>query len=119
MAKKVIGRSMTGGPHSEGVARLSDAIQRADAVMIGAGAKVLGPVNVGDNVKVAAGAVVLKDIPENATAVGIPARVIREKEERREQNLDQVNIPDPIAHELNSLRKRISELERKIAKNEE
>ena len=88
-------------------------------VMIGAGAKVLGPVNVGDNVKVAAGAVVLKDIPENATAVGIPARVIREKEERREQNLDQVNIPDPIAHELNSLRKRISELERKIAKNEE
>ena len=83
-------------------------------VMIGAGAKVLGPVVIGDNTKVAAGAVVLKDIPENSTAVGIPARVVRSKSAPVEQNLDQTNIPDPVAQELNILRERIAELEKKL-----
>ncbi len=83
-------------------------------VMIGAGAKVLGPINIGDNSKVAAGAVVLKDIPENSTAVGVPARVVRGKNVEKEQTLDQINIPDPIAQELNSLRERIGELEKKL-----
>lgn len=84
-------------------------------VMIGAGAKVLGPVTIGDNSKVAAGAVVLKDIPENSTAVGIPARVVRGKTEPpKEQTLDQMNIPDPISQELSALRERIAELEKKI-----
>lgn len=83
-------------------------------VMIGAGAKVLGPVTIGDNSKVAAGAVVLKDIPENSTAVGIPARVVRGKTAPKEQTLDQMNIPDPVAQELNALRERIAELEKKF-----
>lgn len=83
-------------------------------VMIGAGAKVLGPVTIGDNSKVAAGAVVLKDIPENSTAVGIPARVVRGKTVEKEQNLDQMNIPDPVAQELNLLKERIAELEKKL-----
>jgi len=83
-------------------------------VMIGAGAKVLGPVVIGDNSKVAAGAVVLKDIPENSTAVGIPARVVRGKTIEKEQTLDQMNIPDPVAQELNALRERIAELEKKF-----
>ena len=83
-------------------------------VMIGAGAKVLGPVTIGDNSKVAAGAVVLKDIPENSTAVGIPARVVRGKTVEREQTLDQVNIPDPVAQELSALREKIAQLEKKI-----
>lgn len=48
-----------------------------DNVMVGAGAKVLGPINIGNNVKVAANAVVLKDIPDNCTAVGVPARIAR------------------------------------------
>ncbi|MBQ0109752.1 MAG: serine O-acetyltransferase [Clostridiales bacterium] len=80
-------------------------------VMIGAGAKVLGPVTVGDNSKIAAGAVVLKDIPSDSTAVGIPARVVRGKVDK---DLDQVNIPDPVANELNALKQRISDLESKI-----
>ncbi len=84
-------------------------------VMIGAGAKVLGPITIGDNSKVAAGAVVLKDIPENSTAVGIPARVVRGKSVEKEQTLDQVNMPDPVAQELNILRARIEELEKKIS----
>ena len=86
-------------------------------VMIGAGAKVLGPVTVGDNSKIAAGAVVLKDIPENCTAVGIPARIVKrgEDEAAEMQNLDQVNIPDPVAQELATLHKRIDDLEEKLA----
>ncbi len=83
-------------------------------VMIGAGAKVLGPVTIGDNCKIAAGAVVLKDIPENSTAVGIPARVVKRDKPEQEQNLDQIHIPDPVAQELNALKQRISELEEKL-----
>ncbi len=83
-------------------------------VMIGAGAKVLGPVTIGDNCKIAAGAVVLKDIPEGSTAVGIPARVVRGKNVDKEQNLDQCNIPDPVAQELNALKERISQLEKQL-----
>ena len=51
-------------------------------VMVGAGAKVLGPINIGDNVRIAAGAVVLTDIPDNSTAVGVPARGVRINGER-------------------------------------
>lgn len=83
-------------------------------VMVGAGAKVLGPITVGDNSKIAAGAVVLKDIPENSTAVGIPAKIVRSENVRIENNLDQINIPDPVAQELAALKQRITELEEKI-----
>ena len=83
-------------------------------VMIGAGAKVLGPITIGDNSKIAAGAVVLKDIPENSTAVGVPARVVRSKNTVCEQTLDQLNVPDPVAQELSLLRSRIEELEKKL-----
>ena len=82
--------------------------------MVGAGAKVLGPVVVGDNSKIAAGAVVLKDIPENSTAVGIPARVVRGKTVEKVQTLDQIHIPDPVAQEINLLKERIAELEKKL-----
>lgn len=88
-------------------------------VMIGAGAKVLGPVVIGDNVKIAAGAVVLKDIPADSTAVGIPARIVKRNKTECEQTLDQVNIPDPVAQELCALKQRISELEEKIGKTPE
>lgn len=88
-------------------------------VMIGAGAKVLGPINIGDNAKIAAGAVVLKDIPENSTAVGVPARIVRGKNIDKEQNLDQLNIPDPVAQELNLLKNRIEELEKKVSEKAE
>ena len=84
-----------------------------DNVLIGAGAKVLGPINVEDNCKVAANAVVLKEIPINSTAVGIPAKVVR-KGGRRVDDLDQVNIPDPVAVEIGELRQRLDTLSREL-----
>lgn len=82
-------------------------------VMVGAGAKVLGPMRIGDNTKVAAGAVVLTEIPDNSTAVGIPAKVVR-REGMKIDDLDQVHIPDPVANELKRLAEKIAELEKKI-----
>ncbi len=82
-------------------------------VMVGAGAKVLGPIHIGNNVRIAAGAVVLSDIPDNCTAVGIPARVVRRNGNRVEE-LDQVNIPDPIERELEKLRREIRDLKSKL-----
>ena len=78
-------------------------------VLVGAGAKVLGPIVIEDNSKVAANAVVLKDIAENSTAVGIPARVVRQGG-RKIDDLDQVHIPDPVAAEFAKLEQRIGEL---------
>ena len=85
-----------------------------DTVMIGAGAKVLGPFRVGANSKIAAGAVVLEEIPENSTAVGIPARVVRIGGKRVGSpcDLDQVHIADPVSLELCKLDWRIAKLER-------
>jgi len=79
-------------------------------VMVGAGAKVLGPIHIGNNVRIAAGAVVLTDIPDNCTAVGIPAKVVR-KDGEKVPELDQIHIPDPVAQELRRLEERITALE--------
>lgn len=78
-------------------------------VMVGAGAKVLGPFKIGDNTKIAANAVVLEEIPDNCTAVGIPAKIVR-REGMRVDDLDQIHIPDPVAQELARLEARLSEL---------
>ena len=82
-----------------------------DNVMVGAGAKVLGPIKIGNNVRIAAGAVVLTDIPDNCTAVGIPARVVR-RDGEKVQDLDQIHIPDPVAQEIRRLEERIEQLEK-------
>lgn len=79
-------------------------------VMVGAGAKVLGPIRIGNHVRIAAGAVVLTDIPDNCTAVGIPAKIVR-RDGRRVQELDQIHVPDPVAQEIKRLEKRIAQLE--------
>lgn len=65
-------------------------------VMVGAGARILGPFSVGDNAKIAANAVVLEEVPPNSTAVGVPASIVR-RDGMRVQDLDQVHIPDPVA----------------------
>lgn len=84
-----------------------------DNVMVGSGAKLLGNFTVGSGAKIAAGAVVLSDVPENSTAVGIPAKVVRRDGEKVvKQDLDQVHIPDPIENELKKIRERIEELEK-------
>lgn len=87
-------------------------------VMVGAGAKVLGPFRIGDNSKIAAGAVVLSEIPANSTAVGIPARVVRRDGIRVmscEEELDQVHLPDPVAQQLCRLEARCARLEAELA----
>lgn len=85
-----------------------------NGVMVGAGAKVLGPVTIGDNSKIAAGAVVLSNIPENSTAVGIPARVVRQNN-TKVNDLDQVHIPDPVSQEFCRMNIRLAAAEKKLA----
>ena len=82
-------------------------------VLVGSGAKVLGPFKVGDNARIAAGAVVLSEIPPNSTAVGVPARVVKVNGIRSE-TLDQIHISDPVAQALCKLQYRIEELEKQI-----
>lgn len=83
-------------------------------VLVGAGAKVLGPFYIGDNSKIAANAVVLKEIPENSTAVGMPAKVVKREGVKVSSDLDQIHIPDPVAQEIKRLEDRIAELERQL-----
>lgn len=68
-------------------------------VMVGAGAKVLGPFKVGDNARIAAGAVVLSEVPPNSTAVGVPARVVK-VDGQRVGSLDQIHVADPVSQEI-------------------
>ena len=82
-------------------------------VLIGAGAKVLGPFSVGDNSNIAAGAVVLDEIPPNSTAVGVPARVVK-RNGKRVDELDQIHIPDPISMELCKLQVEIDRLKKRL-----
>lgn len=84
-----------------------------NGVMIGSGAKVLGPFKVGDNSNIASGAVVLEEIPPNSTAVGVPARVIK-RNGKRVDNLDQIHNPDPVAQEICKLNIRIEHLEKEL-----
>lgn len=82
-------------------------------VMISSGAKVLGPFAVGDNSKIGAGAVVLEAVPPNCTVVGVPGKIVKRGNQKAE-DLNQVDMPDPIAVELECLRKRIVMLENKL-----
>lgn len=91
-------------------------------VLIGCGAKILGPFKVGDNSKIAANAVVLNEIPPNSTCVGVPAHVVTINNVRvapSKADLDQIHIPDPVSMELCSLRGEIDRLKEQIKNAEE
>lgn len=88
-------------------------------VMVGSGAKILGPFKVGDGAKIAANAVVLEEVPPNCTAVGVPARIVRQNGKKVNYDLDQVHIPDPVAQELCKLNIRMDKLEKEIKKANE
>ena len=82
-------------------------------VLLSTGSKVLGPFKVGDGARIAANAVVLKEIPENATAVGVPARVVRIAGEKTNfvGDVDQVSVTDPVQKELEAINSRLTGLE--------
>ncbi len=82
-------------------------------VMISSGAKVLGPFKVGDNARIAAGAVVLEEVPEGATVVGVPAKMVR-LNGMKITPLDQIHIPDPVAQKICQLEGEISRLNKKL-----
>ena len=84
-----------------------------DGVMLCSGAKVLGPFTVGKNARIGAGSIVLKEVPPNATVVGVPGRIVKIGGERVD-DLDQA-LPDPVTDELKSLSARIAVLEQRLA----
>ncbi len=84
-------------------------------VLIGAGAKVLGPFTVGDNSKIAANSVVLSEVPPNCTCVGSPARIVK-RDNERVNNFDQIHLPDPVSQELCRMLIRIEKLEKEMEK---
>ncbi len=86
-------------------------------VLVGAGAKVLGPFTVGDNARVAAGAVVLAEVPPDATAVGVPARVVKigdQKVSCASRELDQIHVADPVSMELCRLRGQVERMQNEL-----
>ena len=88
-----------------------------NGVTIGAGAKVLGPITIGDHSKVGAGAIVLKDVPPNCTVVGNPGRIVQKKQPTGDVDLDQVNLPDPMLERMEALYARLSRLEGCLARH--
>jgi serine O-acetyltransferase len=84
--------------------------------MISCGAKVLGPFKVGNNSRIAAGAVVLDEVPENSTVVGVPARVVKRDGVKIAQTLDQIHIPDPVSQQFCRLEHQINMLYKDLEK---
>jgi serine O-acetyltransferase len=109
-----------------GVARTSGGKRHptvGNNVIIGAGAKVLGPIRVGDNARVGSNAVVLDDVPDNTTVVGIPARPV-DRQPTRDRNVpafDPYGIPcdgslDPLLRDLDQMHCELAELEARVAR---
>lgn len=92
-----------------------------DNVLIGAGAKVLGPFTVGSGSRVAAGAVVLEAVPPDSTAVGVPARVVRIAGRKPDfaSEVDQIHVADPVQMELSALREQLELMDQKFSQSEE
>ena len=82
-------------------------------VLVGCGARVLGPFKVGDNARIAAGAVVLNEIPADSTAVGVPAQVVKMNGEKIDL-LDQIHYTNPVTQEIQRLNKEIEILQGKL-----
>ncbi len=83
-------------------------------VLVGTGAKVLGPFTVGDNARIAAGAVVLSEVPADSTAVGVPARVVRIGKQKVVDQLDHIHVSDPVSQSLCKLEHEIAVLKKQL-----
>lgn len=84
-------------------------------VVVGAGAKILGGITIGDNVKIGANSVVLKNVAPNSTVIGVPARVIKTQGERLpDATMDHSNLPDPVSDRIFALEQELIELRKKV-----
>ncbi len=83
-------------------------------VVVGTGAKVLGSIRIGNNVKIGAGSVVVHPVPDNSTVVGIPGRVVRSRSEVQEGQLEHGQLPDPEGQAIDELSARVAELETQL-----
>lgn len=84
-------------------------------VMISTGAKVLGSFTIGDNSKIGAGSVVLKEVPPDSTVVGVPGRVVkRNNVALPQEELDQIHLPDPVMEDLAQLQRENEELTNRL-----
>ncbi|PAV27933.1 serine O-acetyltransferase [Virgibacillus profundi] len=90
-----------------------------DNALISTGAKILGSITIGESAKVGGGSVVLKDVPDHTTVVGIPGRVVKQNGEKVRRDLDHHKIPDPVADRCQHLQQEIDELRAEIAKLKE
>ncbi len=81
-------------------------------VVIGAGAKILGNISIGDNSYIGSNAVVIKDVPDNSTVVGVPGRITKQDGKKIELGLDHVHVLDPLLQEIDELKKRLDNLEK-------
>jgi serine O-acetyltransferase len=93
-----------------------------NGVLVGAGAKILGPINVGDKVRVGANSIVVKDVPPCCTVVGIPGRIVQRKGvpmlDAKGHEIDDQPVPDPVGKAISCLMERIDVLEAKLASYE-
>ncbi|MBI9014438.1 MAG: serine O-acetyltransferase [Clostridiales bacterium] len=89
-----------------------------NCVMIASGAKILGPFKIGDHSKIGAGSVVLKEVPDHCTVVGVPGRIVKQNYEKVDNeklyDMDQIHLPNPVEREFEMLRNRLEALEDKI-----
>jgi len=89
-------------------------------VMVSAGAKVLGSFKIGDNSKIGAGSVVLREVPPNSTVVGVPGRVVKRNDlELPQDELNQTDLPDPVREDITQLQKANTELINRVLELEE
>lgn len=89
-------------------------------VVVGAGAKILGGITIGDNVKIGANSVVLKNVAANSTVIGVPGRVIKSQGERLpDATMDQVDLPDPISDRFIALEQELIDLRKKLGNQNE
>ncbi|MBN8237450.1 serine O-acetyltransferase [Halobacillus kuroshimensis] len=89
-----------------------------DNSLVATGAKVLGSITIGENSKVGAGSVVLKDVPDNSTVVGIPGHVVIQNGRKVQKNLDHHKLPDPVYDRLNNLEKELQQLRDQLKEKE-
>lgn len=85
-----------------------------DNVLIATGAKVLGSIVIGENSKIGAGSVVLKEVPPNSTVVGIPGRVVMRDGVRVRHDFNHTDLPDPVADKLKAMEAEIQRLKQQM-----